>query len=317
MHLPLVPMMLERPKHPPASGGLLMPDDVKMDLFAKGFEAADETTTDGNCGIHAFAIGLFDAAKRDKCLANTSQLKQVRKLKNDVNGMINHIRFRAFKWMKANATTVVWDGMTFKEIAVAMAGKPGRTFFDQCRVAKQDKDWIDCSVILAMACVYSVDVVVHQHGQEPAVMGPSLVGQHALAQVNMFMINDVHFWGMRHMHIEVPMRPPEARIVDRPLAAGNEEDDAAAETSTDFRLWYEETQETLQPRMPNDEVEQELALCKCLLKWDPFAQPSPELIAALQDLRAQVSPTESQSHLGLRCLLRQQLLISCNTSRTT
>ena len=61
-----------------------MPDDCKIGLAAKGFEVADETITDGNCGIHAFVIGLLDEAQRDKILANTSQLKQVRNLRNNV-----------------------------------------------------------------------------------------------------------------------------------------------------------------------------------------------------------------------------------------
>ena len=283
-----------------------MPDDCKIGLVAKGFEVADETITDGNCGIHAFVIGLLDESQRDKVLANTSQLKQVRKLRNNVKEMIAHVRRSAFKWMQANAETVVWDGMRFKDIAVAMAGRPGRNFGDQCNVAKLDKQWIDCSVILAMACIYSVDVIVHQHAQEPAEMGPGLVDKPALARVNMFMINDMHFWGLRHMHIEVPLGPPEPHIVERPIADADEDGDE--ETSTDFRVWYEETQEALQPRMLDNEVEQELALCKCLLNWDPFAPPSPELIAALQDLRAPESPTESHSHLGLRCLLRQTIV---------
>ena len=136
MHPPLLPMMMQRPNHRPA-GGLLMPHDCKIDLAGKGFEVADETTTDGNCGIHAFALGLLDAAKRDKILANTSQLKQVRKLKTEVKEMIAHIRRAASKWMQTNVATVVWDGMTFKEVAVAMAGRPGRNFGDQCNVAKK------------------------------------------------------------------------------------------------------------------------------------------------------------------------------------
>ena len=65
MHLPLLPKLVQRPNHRPA-GGLLMPLDWKTELAQKGFDVADDTITDGNCGIHAFATSLLDVAQREK-----------------------------------------------------------------------------------------------------------------------------------------------------------------------------------------------------------------------------------------------------------
>ena len=56
--------------------------------------------------------------------------------------------------------------------------------------------------------------------------------------------------------------------------------------------------------MADGEVEQELRLCNALMSWDPFAPPSQELLAAMQDLK----PSDSPSHLGMRCLLRQSVV---------
>ena len=115
------------------------------------------------------------------------------------------------------------------------------------------------------------------------------------------MINDLHFWGLRHMHVEVPLGPPEPLLVECPIADADGDDE---ETSPDWRRWHQEMQETTRPHMEGDEVDQEFRLCSCLLAWDPFAPPSQELMEAIQQLR---SP-ESQSHLGLRCLLRQTVV---------
>jgi hypothetical protein len=260
----------------------------------------EETVTDGNCGIHAFAVALIDAAESDKVLERTSQFKQARSLKGNLKELIMHLRRSASTWMRANVGTIVWGDMSFKDIAVAMAGLPGRTFGDQCNVAAKDREWIDCSVLLALACVFSVDVVVHQQCQPPAMMGPSLMKKSPLARVHIAMINDAQFWGLCHLRIEVPLEPPEPRIVDRPTA--DADDDEAS--LVDYRAWYLETQEVSRPRMAAGEAEQELRVCNASLAWDPFAPPSQELIAAMQDLRQ----SDNQSHLGMRCLLRQQVV---------
>ena len=133
------------------------------------------------------------------------------------------------------------------------------------------------------------------------MVGPSLMGIVALCQMNIAMISDEHFWGLCHSHIEVPLGPPEPRIIECPIADVDEDEE---ETSTDFRRWYQETQEVAHPHMADGEVEQEFRLCNCLLTWDPSAPPSQDMIAAVQGLRNQ----ESQSHLGLRCLLRQTVV---------
>ena len=300
MHL--LPMMVERPNLRPTTG-LMMPAAWRLELYQEGLDAVDETVTDGNCGIHAFAIGLIDAAGSNKMLATTSQFKKARFLKGNAKELIQHLRCSAAKWMRAHADTQVWGDMSFKDIAVAMAGLPGRTFGEQINVAARDGAWIDCSVLLALACVFAVDVVIHQPGQPPATVGPSLMQIPALARVNIAMINDLHFWGLQHVRSEVPMEAPGPRIVDRPIAdADDEEADAASQD--DYRRWYQETQEATRQHMADDEVAQELALCKALMSWDPFTPPSQELIVAMQNLR----PSESPSRLGLRCLLRHAVV---------
>ena len=113
MHLSLLPMMVHRPNLRPASG-LLMPLDWRSDFSQMGLEVVDETVTDGKCGIHAFATGLLDVAKRDNVLSSTSQFKQALSLRNDLKGLIAHVRRSASKWMRDNVETIVWGDMPFK-----------------------------------------------------------------------------------------------------------------------------------------------------------------------------------------------------------
>ena len=174
MYLPLLPMMVHRSTRRP-TGGLLMPIEWRTELAQQGFDVIDDTVTDGNCGIHAFVIALIDAAAIDKILASTSQFKKVRSLIANLKELILHVRRSACKWMNSNADTLVWENMRFKDVAVAMAGLPGRTFGDQCNVAARDGEWIDCSVLLALALVYSVDIVVYQQNQPHSMVGPSLM----------------------------------------------------------------------------------------------------------------------------------------------
>ena len=147
-----------------------------------------------------------------------------------------------------------------------------------------------------------VDVVVYQQHQDPSMMGPSLMDKTPLSRVGIAMINDVHFWGLRHSHVDVPLEPPQPQIVHRPIAADREESDD--DSTNDLRAWYQETQESARPQMADTEVEEELRLCKCLQLWNPFARPSQELIIAMQELRR----VDCQSRLGLRCLLRQAVV---------
>ena len=68
-----------------------------------------------------------------------------------------------------------------------------------------------------------------------------------------------------------------------------------------FKLWQRETIDLARPRMADEDVHRELALCECLMGWDAFAAPDAPLVEALGNL-ATINPPK---HLGLRCLLRQ------------
>ena len=57
--------------------------------------------------------------------------------------------------------------------------------------------------------------------------------------------------------------------------------------------------------MASDEVERELALCQCLMSWDPLAEPDDAMVKAMHKLSASGS---QPAHMGMRCLLRQNVV---------
>ena len=60
--------------------------------------------------------------------------------------------------------------------------------------------------------------------------------------------------------------------------------------------------------MADAEVERELALCKCLMKWDALALPDDDMAAALQDMTATGRQQTNPGHNGMRCLLRHTIV---------
>ena len=119
--------------------------------------------------------------------------------------------------MEHNADTLVWDGMPFKTLAVSMAGVRGRNYGDQIRVSSTDREWIDCSCLLALAYGFTVDDLVFQEGMDPAIVGCSGMGITSLALVQVAMVNDLHFWGLRAIRAEVPhVQPPNGDAIRIP-----------------------------------------------------------------------------------------------------
>lgn len=56
--------------------------------------------------------------------------------------------------------------------------------------------------------------------------------------------------------------------------------------------------------MPQAEAEAELDLCRCLAKWSPWEEPTPDIVQAMSTLA--LSPNTKPA--GQRCLLRSQVV---------
>ena len=90
-----------------------------------------------------------------------------------------------------------------------MAGEPGRTFGEQIRMVSTSGAWIDCSFLLALACVFNVDIIIFQNKMEPTLLGCSMLGMTPLAAIPIAMVNDMHFWGLRPTRVMAPAVQPQ------------------------------------------------------------------------------------------------------------
>ena len=81
----------------------------------------EDTTTNGNCGIHAFWLSLADFARHTPNFKKNNAWKQLSKKSTNTSQLIKHLRDVAVTWMKDNADVSVWDGMRFRDLACQMS----------------------------------------------------------------------------------------------------------------------------------------------------------------------------------------------------
>ena len=140
-----------------------------------------DTSRNGNCGIHAFTLSLVDAADRNPSLKATNKYKTLSALiKNRSTAsqhVTNHMRGVAAKWMRDNPDLFVLDGMTFRKIALAMSHKADEPYDDHVRRMETNQEWVDASVIHALACAFGVDAAIWQVHDDPMFVGCSMLSR--------------------------------------------------------------------------------------------------------------------------------------------
>ena len=283
----------------------------KNELDAQHLEAAADTVADGNCGLDGFGISLIDEATHNRALYSTNKYKKFRAASKRPNEKVDHLRSVARQWMETHAEDMVWDGMPFKDLAVMMAGRKGRassTYVEVIKSIATDKEWIDCSCLLALACHFVVDVLIFQEGMDPVIVGCSLMEKAPFGMLTMAMVNDHHFWGVRAVRVALPTTQPpngdpihipqEIDRADRAQPAGGSDDEL------DLNQWHRDNVQPLIPHINAADVEKEFTMCDVLTSWTPFDEPNDRLIAALGNLTTVTAPR----HEGQRLLLRQSMI---------
>ena len=83
--------------------------------------------------------------------------------------------------------------MPFRDLACKMSHLQ-EPFDVHLERMSHDKEWVDASVIHALACVFQVDVGIWQEHLEPLLVGQSLAfGRKAFGLMPMALKNDHHF----------------------------------------------------------------------------------------------------------------------------
>ena len=284
-----------------------MPCPLRRHLDAEGLDAADDTADNGNCGLSGFGISLRVTAAVTKSLYVTSKYKKFLGASKTPQTSVDHLRCVASKWMDSNADTVVWEGMSFKTVAVSMSGIAGRTYGDAINSVSRDREWVDCACFLALSCYFAVDTLILQSGADPLIVGCSLMGEVPLAMVTLAMVNDFHFWGLRAIREKLPtLRDENGDVVNVPAVAPGRDNavEGADDDMLDMRRYHEEVSQPGEQRMTDRHVAMEMALCEMLRGWKPFDAPDADAIQGIQ-LMSGIDPPKDCSH---RLFLRQTVI---------
>ena len=179
-----------------------------------------------------------------------------------------------------------------------------------------DRKWLDASILFVLSVHYGVDVCVWQDGQDPALIGTSMVPNRAASKAAIPLVPiaveaDRHFWGVIPLDVSIVLaHPPDTSdqlvpFTDEssgPKRKKTRTDDA--EECTDENEYSDFLFEFSRRAMPTEELESELALCKVLQEWCPWSQPTHELTTSLQAL----SSVKLSRDTAQRCMLRQQVV---------
>ena len=183
----------------PVGCGLPCPPELEK-LLATNSRCVVPSVTDGNCALHAFAISLVDEASRNKALSATSAYKQLHSFwRVGVDGANTFLRKRCVDSMNKINDSIVWDGMRFNTLAMAMSSNQDTTFGAYVDRLARNGEWLDASASHALACSFNADLMVWQPAVEPALLGHSCVAgaSPSTVMLHVAIVNDLHFWGVR------------------------------------------------------------------------------------------------------------------------
>ena len=181
-----------------------------------------------------------------------------------------------------NADASVWDGMCFRDVACQMSHLQ-EPYDMHLRRMSCDREWVDASVIHALACAFHVDVAIWQARADPMLVGHSLLSRDpASALVPVALTNDHHFWGVVVM--EADKRAPVDKLtaaddwvaLPRPCPEASRDSDDDDRTTT-IPMALDMTPAAMNP----EEVDAELHLCDCLATWSPWDVPTQQVISSL------------------------------------
>ena len=144
----------------PVGCGLPCPPELEA-LLATNSREVVQSVTDGNCALHAFAISIVDEAPRNMVLSTTNAYNQLLSAwRAGVDEANAYLRRRCVDWMKKMKDSIVWDGMSFNVLAVAMSSHQDTSFAAHVDRLARDGEWLDANALHALACSFKADLMV-------------------------------------------------------------------------------------------------------------------------------------------------------------
>ena len=94
----------------------------------------------------------------------------------------------------------VWEGVSFRSLALAMSWHKEETFGAYMDRLARNGEWLDAGALHALACSFNSDLIVWQVGIDPALMGHSCVAVASPSStlLHVALVNDRQYWGVQH-----------------------------------------------------------------------------------------------------------------------
>ena len=100
-------------------------------------------------------------------------------------------------WLEANASEVVWTGMTVSKLCITVSGWSFQEYLAKMR---RGREWVDMAFLHAFGRAYGVNVWIFQAHIDETLVGEDLAAStghdhHTAIVVPVALVNDQHVWG--------------------------------------------------------------------------------------------------------------------------
>ena len=127
----------------------------------------EATNRAGNCGIDAFARSLMAQMRQNQSGGSQSEgARSRRNVQKDPDKM-SLLRRVGVSWLEANATEVIWAGMTVAKLCTTVSGLPFREYMAKMQ---GNGEWVDTAFLHALGRAHGVNVMVVQEHPDEALV---------------------------------------------------------------------------------------------------------------------------------------------------
>ena len=287
-------------------------------LSVNGLVPDEATDRQGNCGIDAFARSFM--AQMRKGRAGVGQTEGARNRRNLMKAVdkVALLRRVGVSWLEANASEVIWPGMTVAKLCSTVSGW---SFQEYVAKMRQDRQWVDTAFLHALGRAHGANVLIFQSHADEALVGEDLMEdpgeeRDAPIMVPIALVNDHHFWGAMECVDEVAISP-----VDKGECAAFRSrvsqglcPDSGGPNARDEADGYEDGEKPDVAFPPAsappsaDHIAAELELCVALSKWEPWGAPSAQLLQAMEQVQRVRGNVAGTMDMGSTCVRRAEAI---------
>ena len=158
----------------------------------------EATNRAGNCGIDAFARSLMAQMRQKRSGGSQSEGARNRRNVQKASDKMSLLRRVGVSWLEANATEVIWPGMTVAKLCTTVSGLPFREYMAKMQ---GNGEWVDTAFLNALGRAHGVNVMIFQEHSDEALVGEDMMESTSdesepAIMVPIALANDHHFWGV-------------------------------------------------------------------------------------------------------------------------